>query len=290
MEIQIPLVLFTSFLSWSVGIFGTQCILALKKRGSEIQMVSLVVSLVVLVIGGIAVLFHLTHPFSIFNGFGNLTSGITQELIAIAVLVVVAVVYFLMLRRSDDKTVSAWLAIIGLVVCLVLVVAMGHSYMLDSRPTWNSIFQLLSLLGAACVLGPATVAIIAAVKKTQIEGIGLFTVIGSIVNAVLTGAFLFSMQATSSTLQSFDYYFDPTHPNYALVSSSDVSLFSGDCLAATVVIILGAVLAIVAAIIGKKKQDAWSTWGTVVLIAGLACVIALRVSMYIMGETLFLLY
>ena len=88
MEIQIPLVIFTSFLAWAAGIFGTQCILALQKRGGAVQLPALICSAAVLVVGGIAVVFHLTHPFNLFNGFGHITSGITQELIAIVLLAV----------------------------------------------------------------------------------------------------------------------------------------------------------------------------------------------------------
>ncbi|MFR1166928.1 MAG: hypothetical protein ACLSDQ_04515 [Adlercreutzia equolifaciens] len=73
MEIQIPLVIFTSFLAWAAGIFGTQCILALQKRGGAVQLPALICSAVVLVVGGIAVVFHLTHPFNLFNGFGHIT-------------------------------------------------------------------------------------------------------------------------------------------------------------------------------------------------------------------------
>ena len=203
MEIQIPLVLFTSFLAWSVGIFGTQALLAMKKKGGEIQVPSLIAAVIVLAIGGIAVVFHLTHPFNLFNGFGHLTSGITQELIAIVILVVVMVIYFLMLRRSEDNSVPAWLAVLAIVAGLILIVAMGHSYMMPSRPAWNSILQLLSLLGAACVLGPATVAIIAGAKKVDIPELGLFNVVGSLVNAVLVAAFLGIMSMAGGSFESF---------------------------------------------------------------------------------------
>lgn len=212
MEIQIPLVIFTSFLAWAAGIFGTQCILALQKRGGAVQLPALICSAVVLVVGGIAVVFHLTHPFNLFNGFGHITSGITQELIAIVLLAVVMVLFFLMLRRSEDDTVPQWLAVVGIVVVLVLIVAMGHSYMMPSLPAWDTVLQLLSLLGAACVMGPATVAFIGAVKGVEIEGIGLLTVIGAAVNAVLSAAYMFAMEASSATFQSFQYYFDPTPP------------------------------------------------------------------------------
>ena len=290
MEIQVPLVLFTSFLAWAVGIFGTQCILALRKKGGEIQIPALIVSVIVLAIGGVSVVFHLTHPFNLFNGFGHLTSGITQELIAIVVLVVVMVLFFLMLRRSGDNTVPAWIPVLGLVACAVLLVAMGHSYMMPSRPAWNSALQLLSLLGGACVLGPATVAVIAAGKKVDLPELGIFNVVGSLANAVLVAAFMGVMSMTSGTFQSFGNYFDPTHPNYAMKHGSDVTLFSGDGLVATILVALGIVVSVIAAFIGRKQGDKWLTWGSVIVTAGLVCTIALRVAMYVMGETLFMLY
>lgn len=289
MEIQIPLVIFTSFLAWSAGIFATQCLLALRKQGGAIQLPALIVSVVVLAVGGIAVVFHLTHPFNLFNGFGHITSGITQELIAIVLLAVVMVLFFLMLRRSEDNSVPAWLAVAGIVLSVVLIIAMGHSYMMPSLPAWDTVLQLLSLFGAACVLGPATVAFIAAIKGVQIEGIGTLAIIGVVVNAVLTAAYLFAMEASSATFQSFAYYFDPTHPNKPMASPESVSLFAGDSLAALAVAVVAIVATVGAVLIGKKQGD-WKVWGAVIVVAGLACAFALRIAMYAMGETLFMLY
>ncbi len=130
MEIQIPLVIFTSFLAWAAGVFGTQCILALQKRGGAVQLPALIFSVVVLAVGGIAVVFHLTHPFNLFNGFGHLSSGITQELIAIVLLAVAMVLFFLMLRRSEDNTVPQWLAVVGIVP--------AHAYGSDYGAWWAS--------------------------------------------------------------------------------------------------------------------------------------------------------
>ena len=47
-----------------------------------------VVSAVLLAAGGIAVFFHLEHWERIFNGFGHITSGITQELIGCVALAI----------------------------------------------------------------------------------------------------------------------------------------------------------------------------------------------------------
>ncbi|MBS6972140.1 MAG: dimethyl sulfoxide reductase anchor subunit, partial [Eggerthella sp.] len=93
MELQWPLILFTTLVAWSAGLFGTQALMAVFGVGKKAQVPAWVCSAVLLAAGGIAVFFHLEHWERIFNGFGHLTSGITQELIAIVVLAVVAVAY-----------------------------------------------------------------------------------------------------------------------------------------------------------------------------------------------------
>ena len=289
MELQWPLILFTTLLAWAAGLFAAQCVWALRGKGARAQMPALITSAVLLVVGGIAVFFHLEHWERIFNGFGHMTSGITQELIAIVLLAVAMVLFFLMLRRSEDNTVPQWLAVVGIVLVLVLIVAMGHSYMMPSLPAWDTVLQLLSLLGAACVMGPATVAFIGAARGIEIEGIGLLAVIGAAVNAVLSVAYMFAMEASSATFQSFQYYFDPTHPNVAMANPANVSLFTGDSMTALVIAVIALVVALIGALAGKK-QGAWKVWGAVVAIAGLVCAVALRVMMYTMGETLFMLY
>ena len=111
MELQWPLIVFTTLVAWSAGLFGTQALMAAFGTGKRAQVPAWICSAVLLAAGGIAVFFHLEHWERIFNGFGHLTSGITQELIAIVVLAAVAVAYLVMLRKSDDgASVPTWLA------------------------------------------------------------------------------------------------------------------------------------------------------------------------------------
>ena len=74
-----------------------------------------------------------------------------------------------------------------------------------------------------------------------------------------------------------------------MANPANVSLFTGDSLAALEVAVIALVVALVGALLGKK-QGAWKVWGAVVAIAGLVCAVALRIMMYTMGETLFMLY
>ena len=171
MELQWPLILFTTLLAWAAGLFAAQCVWALRGKGARAQMPALITSAVLLVVGGIAVFFHLEHWERIFNGFGNPTSGITQELACIVVVGVLMVVAFVMLRRGAGDGAAAgaangeagraagddgapalpkWLAALMIAAAALLVLVTGHSYMMAARPAWDSPLGPLTLLGAAC--------------------------------------------------------------------------------------------------------------------------------------------
>ncbi|MFR5091400.1 MAG: hypothetical protein ACLTDR_04645 [Adlercreutzia equolifaciens] len=57
MELQWPLILFTTLLAWAAGLFAAQCVWALRGKGGRAQMPALITSAALLVVGGIAVFF-----------------------------------------------------------------------------------------------------------------------------------------------------------------------------------------------------------------------------------------
>mgnify|MGYP000326186621 CR=1 FL=1 len=222
-----PLILFTTLVAWSAGLFGTQALMAVFGVGKRAQVPAWVVSAVLLAAGGIAVFFHLEHWERIFNGFGHLTSGITQELIAIVVLAAVAVAYLVMLRKSDDgASVPKWLALLSVALSVVLVAVMAHSYTMAARPAWDSVLWILYVLGNACVLGPATFRFImaAAPPAGQPAGraadagapAGLAALVGAAANALAALAFAIFLQLSAGSFAGVGYYFDPTHPTRAM--------------------------------------------------------------------------
>ena len=332
MELQWPLILFTTFLAWSAGVFGTQAIAALKGKFKKAQLPALITSFVLLVIGGIAVFFHLEHWERIFNGFGNITSGITQELIAIVVIVVIMVVYFIFIKKDDSdnieqpqvvevsdetKTVDengetktaetekvtveakpedkayfpTWLAVIAIIIAVVLDIVMSHSYMMAARPAWNNIFEIFSIIGASCVLGPLTFAIIAksATSIEAKESLVSTSFVGSIINAATTIVYIVSIALSASAFTNVGYYFDPTHPTYGMVEPANLA--SGASLAVTIcAIVLCLIPVILTAIIRKKPAGNWLVFIVVSLIAAVAATVLLRVLMYQMGLTVFAFY
>ena len=292
MELQWPLILFTTLTAWACGVFGAQGVLALKGAGKKSQQLLAVVSCVLLALGGIAVFFHLQHWERIFNGFGHITSGITQELIAIVVFVIVAVAYFVMARKSaDGGTLPKWMAVLAIVISVVLAAVCAHSYMMPARPAWNSVLEVLSIVGAACLLGPATVAVALAAKGEDAAELGAPAVVGSAVGAVCTAAYAAYVQMSAGSFTEVGYYFDPTHPTKAMV---DAGAAIGDqaVLLWLGAVVVGAVVPLACSFLAKKKGDAasWKLFGAVAVVAALAGAVCLRVAFYGAGLSVFMFY
>lgn len=299
MELQWPLILFTTFIAWSAGLFGTQGIMALIKGpdgkrgvGRKAQMPAVWVSAILLAIGGIAVFFHLQHWERIFNGFGHITSGITQELIAIVIFAIVAVIFFIMLRRAEVKgTVPVWVAICAIVISGVLSFVCGHSYMMESRPAWDTLLEVLSVMGAACILGPATMAFIMAVRGDDCTPAGKPVLIGAIIGAVLVLIYAIYLQTSGGSYVDVGYYYDPTTPTEGM---TDVSAAIADVAPLLWIggFVVGGVLPVIFAIIAKIKNKPilWKIMSLLIVICGFAGAIVLRMAFYELGFSIFLLF
>ena len=295
MELQWPLIIFTTLLAWSCGVFASQGILALKGEGKEIQLPALVTSVVLLAVSGVAVFFHLQHWERIFNGFGHITSGITQELIAIVVFVAVAVVYFAMLRKSaDGGTVPRWLAVVAIAISAVLALVCAHSYMMAARPAWDTVVWPLVELGEAAALGALTVMAMLALKGGESKLGGLAAVAGSVASAVLSVALVAVWQASAGSFADVGYHFDPTTPTSPLLDvAAETNVLSGE-LAPLVwlgVIVVGALAPVACAVLAHKKGGkSWLALGAAGVVCALVGCVALRVAFYELGLSVFMFY
>lgn len=292
MELQWPLILFTTFMAWCAGTFATQCVLAFQGKASKSQMACWITSAVLLVIGGISVFLHLQHWTRIFNGFGHITSGITQEFIIIVVLAVIAIVYLALLRRNDNQ-VPKWIAVLGIIASVLLVLISGHSYQMEAVPAWNTFLWPIALLGEACILGPATVAVVMALRgesDDEVKAVGGYAFIGSIVNAVCSIAAAVSVTFASNSLTQVGTWYDLTHPTQS-IAAANINPFTGD--PAMVmwigVVVIGLIVPIIACIMGKQKGN-WKMWAAVALIAAVIGVVCLRMVFYMTGVHVFMFY
>ncbi len=295
MELQWPLIIFTTLLAWACGVFATQGVLALKGEGKQVQLPALITSVALLAVSGIAVFFHLQHWERIFNGFGHITSGITQELIATVVFVVVTVVYFAMLRKSEDGgSVPKWLAVVAIAISVVLSVVSAHSYMMAARPAWDTVAWPLAMLLAGGAAGALTVMAMLAAKGGESKLGGLLSTALSAASAVASVALVAVWQASAGSFADVGYHFDPTTPTSPLTDvAAETNVLSGE-LAPLVwlgVIVVGALAPTACAVLANKKGGkSWLALGA----AGAACAVVgavcLRVAFYELGLSVFMFY
>lgn len=288
MAVQWPLILFTTLLAASAGLFATQGVYALAGKGQKAQAPSLATSAVLLVIGGISVFFHLEHWERIFNGFGNPTSGITQELIAIVLMALVMVVAFVMIRKNALPT--KWCSILMIGISAVLVLVMGLSYMMAAHPTWNSIFQVLSLYGIGVAAGAGIFAFID--SKTESDDNSLtetITLYGTIINIVCTLAFIISMVIAASSMASVGNYFDPNHPTAGMVSGQTYSPFAMGAMGYTIGAIIAAAAAVGFAFYGRKSKK-WKVAGIGIACCAIIGGLLLRAVFFLSGGSVFMFF
>ena len=299
MELQWPLIIFTTLVAWSAGLFGTQALMAVFGVSKKAQVPAWVCSAVLLAAGGIAVFFHLEHWERIFNGFGHLTSGITQELIAIVVLAVVAVAYLVLMRKSDDgASVPKWLAWVAVALSVVLVAVMAHSYTMAARPAWDSVLWILYVLGNACVLGPATFLLVLAAggpgdqpaDRAADAGApaGRTALAGAALNALAALAFAIFLQLSAGSFADVGLYFDPTHPTKAMADAA-ATVASQAPLLWLGAVAVGAIVPLAAAFLGRRTGN-WKLWVPVAIAAALVGAVCMRVVFYNLGLSVFMFY
>ncbi|MBQ3301732.1 MAG: hypothetical protein IJH04_06285 [Eggerthellaceae bacterium] len=291
MATQWPLVIFTLCLCFAGGLLFMQSLAAILGKGSaKFQKLAAIVNIAVIVIGGIAVFFHLQHWERIFNGFGHITSGITHELIMVVLALAILIVFLVMLKKGE---LPKWAAYAGLVIAALLVFVTANSYNMAARPVWNTFAWYLFIFADAYLMGALAAWLIAAVAGDDCKFAGGQSFIAAIVKAVAVA--IYTAVIGGIKFASVGHYFDPTQPTKAVAETGSYisRMLSGD-LAGTFwagVVIIGIVAVLVIAFM-KKGAEAKD----VPMWAGIACACAVigaicfRVIFFALGSSVFLFY
>ncbi len=288
METQWPLVIFTLFVCISCGMIGAESILLLKGKGEKIMFPTLIASGVSLVIGGIGSFTHLQHWERIFNGFGHITSGITQELIGCVLMGIIMVIWFACWYRK--KKISKGIAAASLVVSVAMVIATAHSYLMPARPAWTLL--IVYYLGNAALLGSVGLWLVTClVKESGLGATGAKMALwGGIVGLVCMAVYAISLGTLN--VWDFGYYADPTAMTTAPehVDSLIGVAAAGAGAGYFWVGMVAALLVIVCACLARTDDGK----GKILSIVGVACALAasvcFRVVIYIIGYSMYLMF
>ena len=186
MTIQWSLVLFTVLSGCGAGLFA--CTALDEFRGgaaSKVRLPACAVAVALLVVGGIASATHLSHVDRMMAVLAHPTAGIFLEALLLGLLAVCIAVYALLVKRKA-------LAATGIGLAVAFAFACGVSYMMTSRPVWNTVALPLAYLGTALATGAALYLVMCAALKVDegdVKKAGVYAAAGGALSLVLTVAF-----------------------------------------------------------------------------------------------------
>ena len=284
MALQWPLILFTTLVCAGAGLIAVEGLFALVGKGKKAYFLAAITALGLVVVGGICVFFHLEHAERIFNGFGHITSGITQELIAVVLLIIVAVIFIIQARRSEK--IAKWAGIVGIIVGLATILVCGLSYMMASRPAWNSLFQILSLFGFGLAAGAGLFAFFDGDEADNALN-GITNIVTTILAFITTGGFLIAMKSAVAKFTDVGYYFDPNHPTFPMESAEAFNPFANAGLAWGAIIL--AAIAVALAFWGKSSKN-WKIAGCGIAVCAIIGAILLRGVVFAAGGIVYMFF
>lgn len=154
MDIQWPLVFFTLFIGLGCGTFaGSIIITEWFGRAKQIRMLSSMIAIVALGLGGMASTLHLGHPERMFGALGHPTSGIFMESSIIFLLGLDILIYLLALRRNVSGQTCKIIGTVGIVLAIALAFVNGDTYVMAARPAWNTLVLPVLYIASAAVMG-----------------------------------------------------------------------------------------------------------------------------------------
>lgn len=293
MSVQWPLVFFTLFIALGAGTLGVTGVLAAMGKDKEIRMPAIVTSIVSVAIGGCASVFHLQHFDRIFNGFGHLSSGITQELIFIVVTVLVIVVYFVFARKGGDT--PKWVGVLAIVAAVLLVFFMSHSYGMAARPAWNTPMLYAFYLCGAFLFGSAAALALLGWKGGDTAFAAKLLLIAGVLQTVVVVAYGIVISTLGGAYSAIDYYFDSTTPTRAMqdASASMVGFLLGEnaLLFWGGAVLVGTVAPLILGFLATKKaKEQALALGGLAAVCALLGGIAFRVILYNIGYAAYLFF
>lgn len=164
---------------------------------------------------------------------------------------------------------------------------------MTARPAWDTFLWVAYILGNSLILGPATFAVLMAIKgEEDFKTVGTWTLIGAVANVAFAAIYAAFVQfAAAGSFTEVGNYFDPTMPTKEMANIAEVI---GDqaILLWLVAVVIGALLPAIVAFVARKKGTAamWKTAGIAIVVLVIIGAIVMRVVFYNLGSSVFMFY
>ncbi len=121
---EFALFVFTTLGGVAVGLYASSALCTVEGRRHNLMLT--IIPLILLCIGGIALMLHLGHPERMLNAFSNLQAGIAME--GVSTVVFGGIVFIDCILTIAKRTVPRALRILGAIAGLALCSVMGYAY------------------------------------------------------------------------------------------------------------------------------------------------------------------
>ncbi|MDR1082681.1 MAG: dimethyl sulfoxide reductase anchor subunit [Coriobacteriales bacterium] len=264
MEIQWSLVFFSAIGGVGACLFASAALEFLLGRDTGKQLFESVISLVLLAVGGILSVTHLSHPSRILEALNHPTSGIFIEALLIGLTGLCVLIYLIVSLRDVSPTIRKVFAGAGLVLGLAFAFACGFSYIIPARAAWDTLALPLAYLGTVLGAGAALNLFIKAFAKNESSDTQMATRI-----ALVAGVF--------SLLTVLIY----------CLNVSSVLFSVTDAVLPWVIVLFGSLLiATICCIAALRKGKDNHLFASVALLGALVGAVALRSLMWLLGSGL----
>lgn len=152
MAVQWPLLIFSVLLGASSGILIFLGVGEVKGAFKKSRFPLALIALILLAVGGFASALHLGHVDRALYILGNIGSGLSKELFAVAFVGIMTLIYVI-LSRKDYPGPTKVFGILAMIGAIVLPIVAGASYMMPARPAWDSFTLPLMFLGTGVGMG-----------------------------------------------------------------------------------------------------------------------------------------
>lgn len=114
----------------------------------------------VIILAFVASLFHLGNPFNAYRAVVNVgSSWLSREILSGILFAITGGIFAIMQwRKMGSETLRTIIAWVAALIGLFFVFSMSNVYMLETVPTWNTVFTPLSFYTTAFLLGTLAVA------------------------------------------------------------------------------------------------------------------------------------
>jgi anaerobic dimethyl sulfoxide reductase subunit C (anchor subunit) len=267
------LVFFTVLAALGTGTFVGVGVSEWSGKAAYVRRPGAVLSLVVLAASGISSVLHLAHPERIFGALGHPTSGIFMEALMIGLTGLGVLAYLIALQKDASSQTRKRITLISAAPAILLAFAVGDTYVMTSRPAWDTLVLPGVYLVSAAVMGCFSLSVLLARKEGAGIAVGVqrATLVALGIQVVLIAAYLVAVAIAP--------YPDATRSATRVLAGNLAPLFWGG------IVLIG--LLIPAGLMALKKA---ATLSAPAAMLGLLCVmvgaVAFRLLMFNLGTSI----